>query len=51
MCNKIYFLDIVGCFFHPENIEPLSESMRVSVNALIDGVEIDLDAPLLDEDE
>ena len=36
---------------HPENIEPLSESMRVSVNALIDGVEIDLDAPLLDEDE
>ncbi|TDP40808.1 AbrB family transcriptional regulator [Idiomarina aquatica] len=36
---------------HPERLEPLSASMRDSVNALVEGVEIDLDAPLLDEDE
>jgi antitoxin PrlF len=36
---------------HPERLEPLSASMRVSVDALVEGVEIDLDAPLLDEDE
>ncbi|GAC17502.1 type II toxin-antitoxin system PrlF family antitoxin [Paraglaciecola arctica] len=32
-------------------IEPLSASMRESVDALVQGVDIDLDAPLLDEDE
>lgn len=36
---------------HPERLEPLSTSMRESVDALVEGVEIDLDAPLLDEDE
>jgi antitoxin PrlF len=35
----------------PERLEPLSASMRESVDALIEGVEINLDAPLLDEDE
>ena len=36
---------------HPERLESLSASMRESVDALVEGVEIDLDAPLLDEDE
>ncbi len=36
---------------HPERLEPLSASMRESVDALVEGVEIDLDSPLLDEDE
>jgi len=36
---------------HPEKLEPLSASMRESVDALVEGVEIDLDAPLLDKDE
>ncbi len=36
---------------HPERLEPLSASMRESVDALVQGVEIDLDAPLLDEGE
>lgn len=36
---------------NPERLEPLSASMQQSVDALIEGVEIDLDAPLLDEDE
>lgn len=36
---------------HPERLKPLSASMRESVDALVEGVEIDLDAPLLDEDE
>ena len=36
---------------HPERLETLSASMRESVDALVEGVEIDLDAPLLDEDE
>lgn len=36
---------------HPERLEPLSASMRESVDALVEGVEIDLDAPLLDEGE
>lgn len=35
----------------PERLETLSASMRESVDALIEGVEINLDAPLLDEDE
>ncbi|MGO2372301.1 MAG: type II toxin-antitoxin system PrlF family antitoxin [Pseudoalteromonas prydzensis] len=36
---------------HPERLEPFSASMRESVDALVEGVEIDLGAPLLDEDE
>lgn len=36
---------------HPERLEPLSASMRESVDALVEGVEIYLDAPLLDEGE
>lgn len=36
---------------HPERLEPLSASMRESVDALVQGVEINLDAPLSDEDE
>lgn len=36
---------------HPERLEPLSASMRESVDALVEGIEIDLDAPLMDEDE
>ncbi|MBE0380525.1 type II toxin-antitoxin system PrlF family antitoxin [Pseudoalteromonas prydzensis] len=36
---------------HPERLEPFSASMRESVDALVENVEIDLDAPLLDEDE
>ncbi|GAC17499.1 hypothetical protein GARC_0518 [Paraglaciecola arctica BSs20135] len=36
---------------NPGKVEPLSASMRESVDALVQGVEIDLDAPLLDEDE
>lgn len=36
---------------HPEKLAPLSANLRESVDALIEGVEIDLDAPLLDEDE
>lgn len=36
---------------HPEKLEQISASMRESVAALVEGVEIDLDAPLLDEDE
>jgi antitoxin PrlF len=35
----------------PERLEPLSASMRESVDALVQSVEVDLDAPLLDEDE
>ncbi|WP_218309703.1 type II toxin-antitoxin system PrlF family antitoxin [Alteromonas antoniana] len=36
---------------HPERLQPLTASMRESVEALVEGVEIDLDAPLMDEDE
>jgi len=36
---------------HPERLQPLTASMRESVDALVLGVGIDLDAPLLDEDE
>ena len=36
---------------HPERLQPLTATMRESVDALVEGVEIDLDAPLLDEDE
>lgn len=36
---------------HPEKIQPLTASMRHSVEALVEGAEIDLDGPLSDEDE
>ena len=36
---------------HPEKLQPLTASMRNSVEGLIEGVEIDLDAQLSDEDE
>lgn len=36
---------------HPERLQPLTASMRESVEGLVKGVEIDLDAPLKDEDE
>jgi antitoxin PrlF len=35
----------------PEMLESLSASVRKSVDELVEGVEIDLDAPLSDEDE
>lgn len=36
---------------HPENIQPLNVSMKNEVDALVQGVKIDLDSVLLDEDE
>ena len=36
---------------HPERIKPLSAVLKSKVDSLISGVEIDLDAPLCDEDE
>lgn len=36
---------------HPERVKGLSASMKSKVDSLIVGVEIDLDAPLCDEDE
>lgn len=36
---------------HPEKIQPLTASMRDRVELLTAGAELDLDAPLLDEDE
>ena len=36
---------------HPEKLQPLTAAMRESVDALVEGVEFDLDAPLMDEDE
>lgn len=36
---------------HPEKLQPLTASMRNSVAALVANVEVDLDAPLSDEDE
>ncbi|MEG3766379.1 type II toxin-antitoxin system PrlF family antitoxin [Alteromonas sp. 14N.309.X.WAT.G.H12] len=36
---------------HPERLQPLTASMRESVEALVSGVGVDLDAPLMDEDE
>ena len=36
---------------NPEKLEPFSASVRESVNTLIEGVDVDLEAPLLDEDE
>lgn len=36
---------------HPERLQPLTANMRNSVETLVEGVEIDLDAPLTDEDD
>ena len=36
---------------HPENLQQLTASMRNTVQSLIENVELDLDAPLSDEDE
>ncbi|MBU1297451.1 MAG: type II toxin-antitoxin system PrlF family antitoxin [Gammaproteobacteria bacterium] len=36
---------------HPENLQQLTTSMRNTVQSLIENVELDLDAPLSDEDE
>jgi antitoxin PrlF len=36
---------------HPKRIKALSASMKSKVDSLIDDVELDLDAPLCDEDE
>ena len=36
---------------NPDNIQPLSVSMKSKVDSLVEDVEIDLDSPLLDEDE
>lgn len=36
---------------NPKNIQPLSASLKAHVDELVDGVDIDLDAPLSDEDE
>lgn len=36
---------------HPERIQFLSAALKSKVDNLISGVEIDLDAPLCDEDE
>ena len=36
---------------HPENIQPLSILMKNNAESLIVDVDIDLDAPLLDDDE
>ncbi|KMT64157.1 type II toxin-antitoxin system PrlF family antitoxin [Catenovulum maritimum] len=36
---------------HPEKIQPLSASMRERIEMLTAGIELDLDAPLADEDE
>lgn len=36
---------------HPEKIQPLSASMRDRIEELTAGIELDLDAPLADEDE
>ncbi len=36
---------------HPDKIAPLTKSMRKSVDTLVKDVDIDLDSPLLAEDE
>jgi antitoxin PrlF len=36
---------------HPENLQQLTANMRNTVQSLIENVELDLDAPLSDEDE
>lgn len=36
---------------HPERIQPLSTSMKDGTDALISGIEVDLNAPLSEDDE
>jgi antitoxin PrlF len=36
---------------HPDKLQPLTASMRRSAESLVESVEIDFGAPLLDEDE
>lgn len=36
---------------HPERVQALNTPMKSKVDSLIEGVELDLDAPLFDEDE
>ncbi|PKH00152.1 type II toxin-antitoxin system PrlF family antitoxin [Paraglaciecola sp. MB-3u-78] len=36
---------------HPERLKPLTASMRESVESLVEVVDIDLDAPLPDQDD
>jgi antitoxin PrlF len=47
------FLEFLGkdMHAHPENIQALSADMKISVDALIQDVDIDLDAPLNNEDD
>lgn len=47
------FLDFLAdsMVANPESIAPLTSAMRDRVSPLVEGVEYDIDAPLLDEDE
>lgn len=36
---------------HPENIQALSPAMQASIQSLVEGVEIDLNAPLDEDDD
>ncbi len=47
------FLEFLGNDMqaHPENIQALSADMKQAVDHLTQGVDIDLDAPLFDEDD
>lgn len=47
------FLSFIGddIQHRPERVQPLSVALKSKVDSLISGVEIDLDAPLCDEDE
>lgn len=47
------FLELLGNDLqaHPENIQALSADMKQKVDKLIQGVDIDLDSPLNDEDD
>ena len=36
---------------HPERVKPINSALFDRANSLVSGVEIDLDAPLSDEDE
>lgn len=41
----------VDMYRHPEKLQPLTASMRQSVESLVSDVEVDLDAPLSDKDK
>ncbi len=47
------FLDFIAQDLedHPERSQPLTSDLMERAESLVDGVEIDLDAPLSDEDE